>query len=284
MNQNQKITAESKARDAEAKAQRKAEAEAKRANRELLVRCKAEAEAIAKRDAEAEAEATRNCAKVKANVLGSIAVDLRNTVNQSEYDAIMSMKARKHKTTVELLASALKPHLEKLPTGANGVGQIDGRTLHLGKVEASAFKACQFDNALLALDVDVASWTNDEVDERTSRVVAFVRELQLAKRELVELLHSTSYTASATQTYAYFVHSPVKNLWTDEDVPHKEFYLMSTGWDGKRIYPYYGVRMTPSDNRDKTKAVQYNRPLPVEVRDDGIFVPDAYVPHEELQS
>jgi len=205
----------------------------------------------AKRIEEAkEAEAKSNCAKISANILGSIAVDLKNAESSEESEALLRIKARKYNTTTELLAEALIPHLEKLPV----CGQLNGRRKHLAKVEASAFKACQWDNTLLAIDID----------KQTSESLAeLVRGMQEAKRELVALLHSTDYTASATQTYAYFVHSPVKNLWTDEDVEVAEFYLMSTGWDGKRLFPYYGVRMTPSDNREKTSEIQYVRPTPV---------------------
>ena len=237
----------------------KHETKQKKGERQMTKKTK-EAEAKRTKEEEAkrieeakEAEAKSNCSKIKANVLGSIAVDLRSTEGEVEYNSVLNAKARKHKTTPEHLAIALKSHLDKLPTG-QVIGQLDGRRKHLAKVEASAFKACQWDNTLLAMDID----------KQTSESLAeFVRGLQQAKLELIALLHSTDYTASATQTYAYFVHSPVKNLWTDEDIDVAEFYLMSTGWDGKRLFPYYGVRMTPSDNREKTSEIQYVRPTPV---------------------
>ena len=214
----------------------------------------AKAEREAAERAERDAVMTAKAKRIAAQTLGGFAVDYNLCESDAERDNYLTLKARRYGTSTSALLVAITPYLSK----AREVGKVDGRKQHLEHTQRVAFRACQFDNALLALNID-------ECDE--SRIYAFVRALQSSKRELVNALHTTKYAVSATQGYAYFLHSPVKNLVTDETLDNAEFYLVSTGWTSERSYPYYGVRMIPSDNPKKMRPIQNARPIPVELVD-----------------
>lgn len=193
-----------------------------------------------------------NAQKISATSLGKIAVNLTYCETEEEKQQILRVESRKHKTSVEALSEVVAPYKDKVKE----TGKLDTRKLHLEKTQSVAFVNCQYDNALLSLDIDTIP---------SEKLVAFVKGMKQVKTELVNLLHSSDGTTSNTQGYCYFTHSPLKNLFTDEEIETPEFYLVSTGWDGKRSYPYYGVRMTPSDNPKNTRDIQYQRPVPVEI-------------------
>ena len=248
-----------KTRKAQERAQRIAEAEAKRKeNTGESITQEPPAEQPA--DAEAkQAEAliqhnAENASKISATTLGKIAQDIRYAETELEKQTILSVSARRYQTSMIALSEVVEPYLNKVSES----GKLDTRRMTLDKVQSAAFINCMVDNAFLALHRDKV--TIDKLAK--DKLVALVNATIKAKVELVNLLHSTNGTTSATQGYAYFTHSPLKNLFTDEEIDVAEFYLMSTGWDGKRNFPYYGVRMTPSDNPKNTREIQFTRPNP----------------------
>lgn len=190
--------------------------------------------------------------KISATSLGKIAVNLHYCETPEETANILRIEARKHKTSVECLLDVVTPYKDKVKE----IGKLDTRKAHLEQTQTKAYEVLCFDNALLALDVETVP---------QDKLTAFVKAMKQAKLELVNLLHSNEGTGSATQAYATFIHSPRKNLFTDAEIETPEFYLMSCGWDGKRTYPYYGTRMTPSDNPKNTRTIQYERPVPVKI-------------------
>lgn len=205
-------------------------------------------------EASAEHLDSAAASKINATTLGRIAQDIRYTETENEKQAILAIQARRYHTSVDALRSVVTPYLHKVIED----GKLATRLLMLAEVQDAAFEALRYDNALLALD---ASKLN------AAQLRSFVADMRKAKQSLASLLHSNKGTTSAIQGYAYFVHSPIKNILTDADLDSAEFYLVSTGWDGKRSYPYYGVRMTPSDNPKNTKAIQYERPNPEAILD-----------------
>lgn len=255
----------------EKKAQRKAEAEAKRkaeaaAKQTANTSEAAAAEAAPKDEAtlKAEAEAaqiaqrnTDNASKINATTLGRIANDMRIAESDLEKHTILTIAARKYHTSTIALSSVVEPYLNKV----SEEGKLVTRKAALDRVQALAFVDCQHRNALLAMDIDSMS---------EAQKTHYLKSAQDAATKLVNALHSNEGTTSATQGYAYFVHSPLKDLFTDEEITLAEFYLVSTGWDNKRSYPYYGVRMTPSDNPKNTREIQYTRPVPVELLTDEV--------------
>ena len=190
--------------------------------------------------------------KISATSLGKIAVNLAYCETDEEKENILRIEARKHKTSVIALSEVVAPYKDKVKE----TGKLDTRKLHLERTQGVAFVSCQYDNALLSLDLDTIP---------ADKLLTFIKGMKQVKTELVNLLHSNDGTTSETQGYCYFTHSPLKNLFTNEEIETPEFYLVSTGWDGKRSYPYYGVRMTPSDNPKNTRDIQYQRPVPIEV-------------------
>lgn len=193
-----------------------------------------------------------NAQKISNNVLGGYAVRLNQCQTDEEKRNYLIPEARLKQTSVEALLVVVEKYQEKHIEE----NKLEKRKQHLGITQDKAFEVCQFDNALLALDID---------NIPTDKLAEFIKDMKTAKTELVELLHSNEGTASQTQAYAYFLHSPRKNLFTDEEIDNAEFYLVSCNWDNKRTYPYYGVRMTPSENPKNTKEIQYKRPIPIEV-------------------
>lgn len=191
-------------------------------------------------------------AKISATNLGRIAHDLKLAQSDIEKHTIMVIAARRYQTTTPELSTVVDPYLNKVSES----GKLDTRRLMLDKVQSAAFQNCIVDNALIALDhAQVAKLAKD-------KLVKLVNVAADAKRDLVELLHSHEGTTSQTQGYCAFIHSPSKNLFTEQEIPDKEFYLVSQGWDGKRNFPYYGVRMTPSDNPKNTREIHCTRPDP----------------------
>ena len=208
--------------------------------------------------------------KIASNKLGEIANSL-NLANADESAAFVAVYARKYGVSADALRCAVQPYLEH-PTQTN---KRMGKRIHFTNVQRAGFRCAQWDNALLALNLD---------DTSDFALREFVKGLKARKHELIEVLHSSAHTPSAVQGYAYFVHSPIKSLFSDETLD-PEFYLVSTGWvkDAQgfttRSYPYYGVRLVPSKNRENTNPIQYARPIPVELRDNGEIVEtDAYKP------
>jgi len=208
--------------------------------------------------------------KIASNKLGEIANGFLGSKDAPE-DALGFLRtcARKYSVSADALRAAIQPYLEQ-PTQTN---KRMGKRLHFCKVQQEGFRAAQWDNALLALNLD---------DTSDFALREFVKGLQARKLALVDALHSNAHTPSAVQGYAFFLHSPIKSLFTDETLD-PEFYLVSTGWvkDAQglttRSYPYYGVRLVPSKNRENTNPIQYARPEPVKLADDGtITEPDAY--------
>jgi hypothetical protein len=238
----------------ELKAQRKAEAEAKR-QAEAKAKGVITDNAITKEDAEAKAIAQRNkenADKINATTLGRIANDLRQCESDLEKHTILTVAARKYHTSTISLSEVVNPYLNKV----SEEGKLETRKVSLARVQSLAFVDCQYRNTLNKLVVDGMT---------AEQMTAFLKASQDASVKLVNALHSNEGTTSATQGYAYFVHSPLKNLFTDEEITEAEYYLVSTGWDGKRNFPYYGVRMTPSDNPKNTREIQYTRPEPIDI-------------------
>lgn len=191
-----------------------------------------------------------NASKINAQNLGRIARDVKECTSELEKTTILVVQARKYGTSSVALGSVLEQYITKVKES----GKLETRIAMLTKVQNTAFENCQVDNAIISLEN-----IPDMTKEQLVKVVSLAHSV---KTNLVNLLHSSDGTTSPTQGYCVFTHSPLKNLFTDSEIESKEFYLVSQGWDGKRNFPYYGVRMTPSDNPKNTKEIHCERPSP----------------------
>ena len=232
---------------------------------------KAQEKAQRKVEKEAELLTARNqenAGKINAQNLGRIARDIKECTSELEKTTILVVQARKYKTSRVALGSVLEQYITKVKES----GKLETRIAMLTKVQNSAFRNCAVDNAILALD-DIPSMSKEQL----LKVVTLAHSV---KTELVNLLHSSEGTTSPTQGYCAFIHSPIKNLFTDDEIEQAQFYLVSQGWDGKRNFPYYGVRMTPSDNPKNTKEIHCEHPSPEMILSD--WIPPVEVIEEQL--
>lgn len=210
----------------------------------------------------------RKAAKIAPNKLGEFA--LRYNAAETEHrEGYLGAIASSYGVTPAALLAAMKPFIDK----PREVNKLQGKRGHFVKIQQAAFVACQYDNGLLSLDIA-------KTPAETLRT--FMKGYADSKRTLADLLHSADFTPSATQGYGVFFHCPPYNLFTEETLDTPQFHLVSTGWSKGRSYPYYGVRMIPSKNRENTNRVQYAHPLPVTVEGKAVTVPDCY--SEEFDS
>lgn len=206
--------------------------------------------------------------KISHNKLGEYAKRY-NACKPENQPGFLAGLADSYNVTPAALLVAMTPFLDK-STESN---KLQGKRGHFVKVQRAAFEAAQYDNGLLQLDVNKTS---------ADGLRGFMRGMKDSKRKLAELLHSADFTPSATQGYGYFLHAPPFNLLTEETLETPQFHLVSSGWTGERSYPYYGVRLIPSKNRENINRIQYTLPEPVTVDGKTVTVPECY--SEEFDS
>lgn len=138
--------------------------------------------------------------------------------------------------------------------GSKGEDIEEKRKQHTVKIADGALKWLGYQNGLLTADIDKLNYPS---------LKKFVKDMQVATKEIVALLQNTDFTTKrGKQAWMFMIHAPVYNFLTDDPTGTNLLSPFVGGWSDKsRSYDQYGIRQEASGSATFFRPISYEQPI-----------------------